>query len=198
MTEQAATRGPRGAYSTLICLNCRARKIKCHLPDSDVEPTEVPQSPDKACQRCKSLDLQCIVQPTILGRPAAKRKRPEQAVNEDIAPQMITRITPADHVTEDADVKSYLLTAVADDSDRPSDSRVCAAPGTDQMFQAMVSAPHLISSLLARDRYFSVATVSAGGQSPVSLVRLVSPGLAALLDEKYDSSTSNSSWRNSL
>lgn len=104
-------------------------------------------------------------------------------MTEDNTSQMISKRTIEEHVPDDADIKSYLLTRV-DDGDWPSDSKAFNAPGTAQMFQAMVSAPHLISSLLARDRYFSAAVVSASGQSPVSLVRLISPGKAALLDEK--------------
>lgn len=60
----------RGAYSRLICLGCRERRIKCELPDG----VETPDAGEFAtvqtpCYRCKRLGIPCVVRQTILGRP---------------------------------------------------------------------------------------------------------------------------------
>lgn len=61
----------RGAYSRLICLGCRERRIRCELPNNveipDVGELRTIQTP---CYRCKRLGVSCIVRKTILGRPS--------------------------------------------------------------------------------------------------------------------------------
>lgn len=73
MQKQKIERGPRGRYARLICRGCRARKIKCMLPSrADLGPLCSPQPESTSCERCRSLDLECFVEQTHLGRPAAK------------------------------------------------------------------------------------------------------------------------------
>lgn len=66
----AGSKRPRGKYSSLICLGCRDRRIRCDLP-SDVEvpsPGEL-QTVQTPCYRCKRLGIPCVIRKTILGRP---------------------------------------------------------------------------------------------------------------------------------
>lgn len=42
-----------------------------------IESSQQPQPAGKKCQRCAQLGLDCIVGPTVLGRPAHKRQRNE-------------------------------------------------------------------------------------------------------------------------
>ncbi|KAL7907524.1 hypothetical protein GGI35DRAFT_89733 [Trichoderma velutinum] len=73
MQEQKIERGPRGRYARLICRGCRARKIKCILPSrADLGPLCSPQPKSTSCERCRNLDLECFIEQTHLGRPAAK------------------------------------------------------------------------------------------------------------------------------
>lgn len=60
----------RGAYSRLICLGCRERRIKCELPNDVVvpDPGEL-QTTQTPCYRCKKLGVPCVVRRTRLGRP---------------------------------------------------------------------------------------------------------------------------------
>lgn len=66
------SRQPRGAYSRLICLGCRDRRIRCELPNEveipDPRELRTVQTP---CYRCKRLGIPCIVRQTILGRPSS-------------------------------------------------------------------------------------------------------------------------------
>jgi Fungal Zn(2)-Cys(6) binuclear cluster domain len=71
-------RKPRGSYAGLICLRCRARKIKCVLPDG-VQPSNVPQSDAHSCQRCRQNGFECVVDSTTLGRPSRRVEREANA-----------------------------------------------------------------------------------------------------------------------
>ncbi|KAF2018090.1 hypothetical protein BU24DRAFT_491127 [Aaosphaeria arxii CBS 175.79] len=67
---------PRGAYSRLICIGCRDRRIRCELP----EEVEIPdpgelRTVQTPCYRCKRLGVPCIVRQTILGRPSPDNNR---------------------------------------------------------------------------------------------------------------------------
>jgi hypothetical protein len=72
--DEAVVNRVRGHYAKLICLNCRARKIKCQLSTA-VEPSDQPQPHAKKCVRCRRHGLECVVDRTTLGRPAHKRKK---------------------------------------------------------------------------------------------------------------------------
>jgi len=72
MSEQppATPKRTRGAYSRLICLGCRERRIKCELPDDVLapDPGEL-RTVTTPCYRCKKLGVPCVVRRTRLGRP---------------------------------------------------------------------------------------------------------------------------------
>lgn len=72
MENPKAERGSRGRYARLICRGCRSRKIKYNLPD-ELGPLGPSQTPENSCERCRSLNLECIVERTTLGRPSLKR-----------------------------------------------------------------------------------------------------------------------------
>jgi hypothetical protein len=68
-------KGSRAAYSRLICLGCRERRIRCELP-SEVEipgPGEL-KTVQTPCYRCKKLNVPCVVRQTLLGRPGHDSK----------------------------------------------------------------------------------------------------------------------------
>lgn len=61
---------PRGAYSRLICLGCRERRIKCELPDDvDIPDLNELRTVTTPCYRCEKLGIDCVVRRTRLGRP---------------------------------------------------------------------------------------------------------------------------------
>lgn len=177
MAEATSTpRGARGSYANLICLHCRSRKIKCLLPDDQsIQPSDSPQAPASSCQRCRNLGLDCVVQRTILGRPAAKRRR------DGNMPSAGQEVSPKEAEEE---VKDYLVTELQETSTPTSRDSQRPTPDTSEIFKTMVSPTHLASVLLANDRRFGVSIPSATPEKPASLSRLVSSGMAGLLDEK--------------
>ncbi|CAI6336185.1 unnamed protein product [Periconia digitata] len=81
-TAQCANKGrkrSRGAYSRLICIGCRERRIRCELP-SGVEVPEPGEltTAETPCYRCKRLGIPCKIRQTVLGRPSPDGK-PEPA-----------------------------------------------------------------------------------------------------------------------
>jgi hypothetical protein len=74
MEKQQRKRGPPGKYARYICQRCRSRKIKCALPNpDDIRSFGSPLTEEKACERCRSLGLECIIEATVLGRPSHRR-----------------------------------------------------------------------------------------------------------------------------
>ncbi|PVH93749.1 hypothetical protein DM02DRAFT_215133 [Periconia macrospinosa] len=79
MIEQQPAAGvkhrSRAAYSRLICLGCRERRIRCELPSEvDVpEPGEL-RTVHTPCYRCRRLGVPCVVRQTVLGRPGHDSK----------------------------------------------------------------------------------------------------------------------------
>lgn len=54
-------RKKRQKYAIRSCLACRKRKVKCQLGNVDIPSSLEPVQREDACQRCKKMDLDCIV-----------------------------------------------------------------------------------------------------------------------------------------
>ncbi|KAJ5113018.1 hypothetical protein N7456_001552 [Penicillium angulare] len=176
MTE----RGPRGKYARMICRGCRARKIKCILPDTEnLGPLSTPQPKEKACERCRSLNLKCIVDYTLLGRPQSKRTK--LAKSEERSPN-----TQSDSPSDDPaslDIKKYLF-ADEDDNIIPKDnqSEPARTPRKEEVFQSMVQPHAFFLSVLEKDRLFGSDVAPAITSWDTSLPDLVSQDIAASFD----------------
>lgn len=187
MEEQKLERGPRGRYARLICLGCRSRKIKCILPDPNgIGPLGIPQPKDKACKRCRAFDLDCVLDETILGRPAAKRKR----VQESPAESVVSKISPG---TRDSgsgsfplpDSKAYMFSDTAEGQslfEGDLNITYTAAPAPREVFQSMIEPSTLLSSILAHDDAFASELGPSNSSWDTSLSNLVGNSLAASLD----------------
>lgn len=168
----------REKYSKLICLGCRARRIRCALPDTDVQPSSQPQPPDKACQRCLQNGIACVVDYTTLGRPAQKRNRVDQASNVQ---QTVEQSGPQPHIADfedvtSPDVEDYLLSRPETNSDgTPAAKAKQQLPTKSEMFEAVFSPFHLLSALLSKDRNFA----SSIGSQP-----LVQQAITDIVDER--------------
>ncbi|KAF2876285.1 hypothetical protein BDV95DRAFT_560375 [Massariosphaeria phaeospora] len=109
---------PRGAYSRLICLGCRERRIRCELPsDAEIpDPGEL-RTVQTPCYRCKRLGLPCVVRQTILGRTTADF-RPVRTGDGDFVSRIVielpsrtvARTQPATVQDEAQVVKSTVIT----------------------------------------------------------------------------------------
>ncbi|PWN31553.1 uncharacterized protein FA14DRAFT_88767 [Meira miltonrushii] len=54
-------RKKRQKYAIRSCLACRKRKVKCQLSNVEIPSSLEPLQGEDACQRCKKMDLDCIV-----------------------------------------------------------------------------------------------------------------------------------------
>lgn len=184
-SEAYLPRQPRGNYAKLICLNCRARKIKCILPnDVQIEPSPAPQPREQSCSRCRQQDLACIVDKTILGRPSQKRRRSEQpkseqesSIGEDLSrePEL------------DPDVEDFVLSDLRDevheiDEQITTSSRI--KPSKREVFESLMDSTHLFSALMARDRHFGTLALKPAVETRVEVTRLIDKNLAMLMDEQ--------------
>ncbi|KAF2094069.1 hypothetical protein NA57DRAFT_7355, partial [Rhizodiscina lignyota] len=184
MPEQEPERGSRRHYARLICRNCRSRKIKCELPDADcIEPSSVPQTAERSCKRCHNFDLECIVERTILGRPAAKRPRPNSSTaieprgqDEGETPQR-----------SGMEIDGYIFSEAADDgfmSRHDNRSRPLGRPSKQDLFQSIIDPANLFSSILAKDQGFGTSITPASSQWNKPLPDVIDNDLAASLDKR--------------
>ncbi|KAF5864047.1 hypothetical protein ETB97_008784 [Aspergillus alliaceus] len=155
--------------------HAKSRKIKCNLPNADeLGPLGSSQSPEKSCERCRSLNLECIVERATLGRPSLKRERLQRA----------TPLSPNSRKDDDSpsiiplEIKDYLATEAIDDLGTTK------ALGEQRLFQTTVEFQYFFASVLAKDRIFgaTIPTSTSGWTTP--LPELVSHEMATALDNE--------------
>ncbi|PWY94513.1 hypothetical protein BO94DRAFT_553452 [Aspergillus sclerotioniger CBS 115572] len=182
MQGQKAERGPRGRYARLICRGCRARKIKCVLPSAALGPLDYPTTQRNDCERCRNLDLECIIEHTSLGRPAKRANR----ANISSKPP---RSDPSDSPRSGQDVpklsdsiRQYLFSGAMDDNLMLQRSRDVTDPSDDDLlYHAMANTSTFIAGVLAKDASFgSGIRLMSTWSTP--LTEIVSHGLAGELD----------------
>lgn len=182
-TPQSQHRQPRGSYAKLICLNCRARKIKCVLPDHiQFEPSQSPQPLERACTRCQQQGLDCIVDKTILGRPSQKRHRADPVKAEyDDSNERATQDEPE----EGPDVQDFVLSDLREEVseiDSVLTTPPRAKPSKREVFEALMDSTHLFSNLMAGDAKFGSRAFGLHVDVSTNLTELVSERLAASMD----------------
>ena len=178
-----STKRRREKYSKLICFGCRARRIRCLLPDTDIQPSSEPQPTGKACHRCQQNGFDCIVDHTTLGRPAQKRNHVDQASNVQQTTGPSEQHPPSGQIEDinDENVGDFLLTRARRKDGGPDDAR--ARPSKSEIVQAMISPFHLLSALLSRDKHFATSIVPK--QVPAgSILDVVNDHLTVLLDRQ--------------
>ena len=175
----------RGSYSRLICLQCRARKIKCHLP-ADTAPSDHAQPAGKACERCKQFGLDCIVSASTLGRPALKRQRQDEsaAVQDEGALTSTMHRENRPSQDESAGIEGFLLARQLESASVPFHPQQ-TLPSKLEIYESLSSPVHLLSLLLSRDeRFASSNTTLSSASGHISILEVVSDELAKLLDQQ--------------
>ncbi|KLJ10860.1 hypothetical protein EMPG_13777 [Blastomyces silverae] len=202
MQDQRGERRPRGKYSRLICRGCRSRKIKCVLPNpNEIQPSGLPQAAGKSCERCCNLNLECIVEPTSLGRPAAKRilrtdshsSRHGSHTEAGVGPAGTVHVpvTGTTSTPSNLEIKGYLYSEdIADHSLimqndcglSPSELHVTIS-SKQEIFQSMIEPDCFLSSILANDKIFGSAIPHSTSPRDVRpLLDLISHDMASSLD----------------
>ncbi|CAG8172281.1 unnamed protein product [Penicillium salamii] len=186
--DQRAERGPRGKYSKLICQGCRSRKIKCVLPSSAATSTSgAAQPPESSCERCRNLELPCIVERTTSGRPSARGRQRQSTRNLRSA-----SLNPSEKFDErasspsDLEVNDYLFSKDNDAEQPPpketGKSQPSQRPGKRTMFRAMIDINVFICSVLEKDVKFGSQLIHATSRWSQPLPDLIGNDMAALLD----------------
>lgn len=155
MQKQKIERGPRGRYARLICRGCRARKIKCILPSrADLGPLCSPQPESTSCERCRNLDLECFVEQTHLGRPAAKSvirpmlsSRPEGSASSRIQDEERSKLSNS--------IRQFLFSSAMNVNLVES---ICGHTGAlsneDDLYYSMTCIKAFVALVLAKDTSF--------------------------------------------
>ncbi|KAK4911883.1 hypothetical protein LTR49_019598 [Elasticomyces elasticus] len=165
MADPPKTRRPREKYSKLICLACRGRRIRCLLPDHTISPGPTPQDADKACQRCRQNNLECVVDSTTLGRPSQKRMR----VDESSGAAFFSVDAPSERRASERrddeelmgiaslEVEDFLLSYPEEGKEGGVVGGVVGnvKPSRSEMSEAFLRPYHLFTALLGRDRSFA-------------------------------------------
>ncbi|BCR98436.1 Zn(II)2Cys6 transcription factor domain-containing protein [Aspergillus luchuensis] len=192
MQGQRAQRRPRGKYARLICRGCRARKIKCVLacPLASLGPLGTPQPPATCCERCRNLDLECIVESNPLGRPATKRANRGNVASNSPPPDTSNSPRPSPQHDEKAaklsdSIQHYLFSGAILDDHSMLQELPDAAESTsdaDRLYHAMANTSSFIAGVLAKDASFG-STIQLVSDWSTSLTDTVSHDLAATLDK---------------
>ena len=175
----------RGNYAKLICLRCRERRIKCHLPDDgSVIPSSEPQPADRACSRCAEQGLACVVRKTTLGRPNQQKRQylptPSSTDSNQVTQRQSRSPSP---YAEDL----VLLTLNEEHDGLGSEKRTSVLPDQPtsvQMFGAINRTFDLTSALLARDKRFGSSIAELKDVVPAPLEDILNEDLMELLDQQ--------------
>ncbi|KAL4891735.1 hypothetical protein BDV59DRAFT_181649 [Aspergillus ambiguus] len=181
-------KGRRGKYSSVVCRGCRSRKIKCILPSpDDLGPLGLPQPREKSCDRCRNLHLECIVERTLLGRPAVNQRVRSGFHNDRLcAPTPSATEEPQRTSTFDGtEIKSHLYGDLADGPsifDQDAQPKGLTPENKKAIFLSMIDPLHFFSSILANDRTFGANIPRLSTRWDTSLPDLISSDLARALD----------------
>lgn len=187
--DQRIERSTRGKYARLICAGCRSRKIKCVLPSLEsLGPLGIPQPLETSCERCRHLDLPCIIERSTLGRPAAKRSQRKPPHNQASAPLEKPEEKEDEVATAllDLEINDHLFSEVPREDTIPSQAngnpKPSQRPGKRAVFRSMTEANAFMSSVLGKDTAFGCEIAHATLRWNTPLSDLISDDMAILLD----------------
>ncbi|KAJ5617900.1 hypothetical protein N7537_003014 [Penicillium hordei] len=107
---------------------------------NEIKPFGIPQPPEKSCERCRNMNLECVFEPTFLGRPAIKRFR-----------GLESRASGSDTIPSTMHIKDLLF---SDTGEVGPTSHAIELPSKEALFQSMIEPHYFLSSILARDEAF--------------------------------------------
>ncbi|KAJ5329235.1 hypothetical protein N7452_009625 [Penicillium brevicompactum] len=151
----------------------------------EIGPLGVPQPPETSCERCRNLELECIVERTSLGRPTGK-------ANQRKAPQSQRSASLKDPDQKECDVASALsdleinehLFSKGEDANSPlnNGNDQSPQPAKKTVFRSMTEVNAFMSSVLEKDARFGSEITHATTRWRGSLSDLVSKDMTILLD----------------
>ncbi|PLB48824.1 hypothetical protein P170DRAFT_407505 [Aspergillus steynii IBT 23096] len=180
MPNSKPERGARGRYARLLCQGCRSRKIKCNLPDiNELGPLGSPQTPEKSCERCRTLGLECVVERSTLGRPSFRRSESETRklsyAHSHAAAQKKELDSPVN-----SQIKDHWA---AESTASPGTTQDIRAVADKTVFDSVIEIQNFFASALGKDRIFGATIPRSSSGCMTPLVDLVSQECASSLDK---------------
>lgn len=178
MPNPKPERGTRGRYARVICQGCRSRKIKCNLPDiNELGPLGSPQTPEKSCERCRTLDLECVIERSILGRPSFKRSESETG-------RISTSAQSRPATQNDGPRSPFNSHSASESTTSPGTTQEIRAMADKTVFESVVEFQQFFASALGKDRIFGATIPRSTSSYMTPLPELVSQEMASSLDKE--------------
>lgn len=148
------------------------------LPNPElVELTGEPQAPGQACDRCRNFNLECVVERTMLGRPAANRGRRN-------ASDSASGTGGGD--SEPLDINEYMWSGGAEEQMQINQNQGPAAksrhPSKQDVFESIIDPACFLSLILANNPVFGSNIVHATTPWTGFLPDLIDDDLCESLD----------------
>ena len=179
MSTSKPERGTRGRYARLLCQGCRSRKIKCNLPDlNELGPLGSPQPPEKSCERCRSLGLECVIERSTLGRPSFKRSENETGRRSNSAHchSVTQNEQPGNSLSKDH--------LPSESTTSPETTQDIRAVADKTVFDSVIEFQHFFAEALGKDRIFGATIPRSTSSCMTPLPELVSQEIASGLDKE--------------
>lgn len=152
-------------------------------------PLGFPQPQETACERCRHLKLECVVERTSLGRPAARRLR-GVAAGDDGALISAESDAPSGVVAStlsSIDIKDHLFSDVAHGGAMGHvdlQTKLTERPTKPELFQSMIEPHYFLSSILAKEQAFGSNVARIPFSWSTSLTELINDDIAMLFDKR--------------
>jgi hypothetical protein len=180
----------RQKYSRLICLRCRARRIRCNLPDSSIQPSPQPQPDETKCERCRLNNLDCVVDSTTLGRPAQKRKESTATATatEGYAEEFIIGARHAEATTTAGDqLEDFLLLHPENVNGTATAVKILTHVrdtklSKSELSETLITPYQLFTAMLSKDKHFASA-LRPPPQSHTSVVDFTNDMMLQICDQ---------------
>lgn len=155
----------------------------------DLGPLGVPQPQEKSCERCRNLNLECIVERTLLGRPAAKRRCGMAAQEKDtvmsaesdrpngLINSSLSSVDIQDHLFSDA-------AEVGPNWQKELGTKLTPRPTKEERFKSMIEPHFFLSSILSKDQAFGSDIAQLPSRWDASLTELIDNDTVELLEKR--------------
>ncbi|KAF2803189.1 uncharacterized protein BDZ99DRAFT_427741 [Mytilinidion resinicola] len=181
MPNSKPERGTRGRYARLLCQGCRSRKIKCNLPDiNELGPLGSPQTPERSCERCRTLGLECVIERSTLGRPSSKRSESETGRKSNSAHCHSATQNEELGSPSNSQIKDHLA---LESTASPGTTQEIRAVADKTVFESVIEFQHFFALALGKDRIFGATIPRSTSGCMTPLPELVSQEIASSLDK---------------
>ncbi|KAJ5419510.1 uncharacterized protein N7487_003060 [Penicillium crustosum] len=154
----------------------------------DLGPLGVPQPQEKSCERCRNLNLECIVERTLLGRPAAKRHCGMAAQEKDtvMSAESDRPNGLINSSLSSVDIQDHLFSDAAEVGPNWQEvgTKLAPRPTKEERFKSMIEPHFFLSSILSKDQAFGSDVAQLPSRWDASLTELIDNDTAESLERR--------------